>query len=176
MPKKTTLAHFRYRSLNHEKSIISIWCRDVVYRFSPISVINRQKSFDCYRLTTPGYAAASFIFSYLTKGTQCQKGYPLEGAEHLESKVLSRGTSLYSFNTWVPPLHPLPPPPPPSHGMAPVAQVCITLTLEFSLSFPPLPPIPLPWEGSSGTSLYNFNTWVPFPLDGLLVLRSAYFS
>ena len=39
--QKTTLADFRYKSLNHEKSIISIWHSNSVYRFSPISVINR---------------------------------------------------------------------------------------------------------------------------------------
>ena len=49
-------------------------------------------------------APASFIVSYRTKGSQCQKGYPLEGPEHLESHVLSPGTSLYSFSSWVPPL------------------------------------------------------------------------
>ena len=32
---------YRYKSLNHEKLIISIWHSSLVYRFSPISVINR---------------------------------------------------------------------------------------------------------------------------------------
>ena len=32
---------YRYKSLNHEKLITSIWHSSLVYRFSPISVINR---------------------------------------------------------------------------------------------------------------------------------------
>lgn len=78
------------------------------HRFPLLSNKNHLIATDLYRLTTPGYpvqcnytvhslrisAAASFIFIHLTKGSQCQKGYPFEGAEHLESHVLSHGTNL----------------------------------------------------------------------------------
>ena len=69
------MADFRYKSLNNEKSIISIWHSNSVYRFSPISVIKIDKNHlidsDFYR-----YRFLSIDFSGKTRSESRETNNP----------------------------------------------------------------------------------------------------